>query len=80
MRFVSFVLLSVFSFAADQHSATAAADNDVRDMIQRYAADRGNLARFYTIDISRTRSDRFRKFYSDTLAELDRVPFDALTE
>ena len=70
MRPVVLAALCVCSFAADSDS--------VRDRIQRFVADSGNLERFYTVEISRTRSERFRKFYSDTLLELERIPFDSL--
>ncbi|MBI3721990.1 MAG: DUF885 family protein [Fimbriimonas ginsengisoli] len=46
--------------------------------MERYVADRGNLTRFYTIDISPAREKRMRQFYGDTLAALDRVKFESL--
>lgn len=58
--------------------AAAQPQDTMRDLIERYTADRGNLARFYAIDISPAREKRMRQFYSDNLAALGRLKFDAL--
>ncbi len=50
----------------------------MRAAIERYAADRGSLLRFYTVESSPARRARLQQFYSDWLASLSRVDFDSL--
>lgn len=57
------------------------AEGELREAIEQYAADRGNLQRFYTIPLSRTRLARRRKFEGGQLDALrarnfDTLPFD----
>src|SRR5262249_51733732 len=53
-------------------------DSDMRDVIERYVADRGSLNRFFAIPMSPSRHARFRQFYAEWLDRLQRVNFDAL--
>jgi hypothetical protein len=48
-------------------------------MIEQFSADWRSLGRTYSVTISPARMDRFEKFYSDTLSQLDAVNFDALS-
>lgn len=59
--------------------ARAAAESELREAIEEYAADRGNLQRFYTIPLSRTRLARRRKFETGALDALRRRDFAALS-
>ncbi len=62
-------------YAADYDTATS----ELRGMIEKYAADRGSLTRFYTAPLSPNRLARLRQFYGDTLVGLTDVRFDALS-
>lgn len=50
----------------------------MRELIERYDADRGGIGRFYNIGISPNRSARFKKLYDATRADLGKVPFDSI--
>jgi uncharacterized protein (DUF885 family) len=50
----------------------------VRDLIERYTADRTSLQRFYNVPGSPARNERFARFYESTLAGLGRIAFDPL--
>ena len=54
--------------------------SEMRASIERYAVDRGSLARSYTVGYSSSRRDRFKKFYSDWLANLQKLDFDSLSQ
>jgi uncharacterized protein (DUF885 family) len=54
--------------------------SEMRSSIERYAVDRGSLARSYTVSYSSARRDRFRKFYSDWLASLQKLDFDSMSQ
>jgi uncharacterized protein (DUF885 family) len=52
----------------------------MRGPIERYTVDRGTLARSYTVNYSTNRRERFRKFYSDWLATLQKLDFDSMSQ
>ncbi|HEU4712039.1 MAG TPA: DUF885 family protein [Pyrinomonadaceae bacterium] len=54
--------------------------SEMRAAIERYSVDRGSLARSYPVNVSTTRRDRFKKFYSDQLASLNAVNFDSMSQ
>lgn len=54
--------------------------SEMRSQIERYAVDRGSLGRSYTVGYSTTRRDRFKKFYSDWLASLQKLDFDSMSQ
>ncbi|HSB08441.1 MAG TPA: DUF885 family protein [Blastocatellia bacterium] len=54
--------------------------SEMRGVIERYTADRGSLARFYSVEASPTRRARMRQFYTDWLASLARLNFDAMSQ
>jgi uncharacterized protein (DUF885 family) len=67
------------SARADGHPVARPGDGaTMRAIVERFDADRGSLERFWDVDSSRARAARLRRFYDETLAELARVPFDAL--
>jgi uncharacterized protein (DUF885 family) len=50
----------------------------MRGLIERYTTDRGSLNRFYAVEISPTRRNRLKQFYTRSLAGLTSVDFDKL--
>jgi uncharacterized protein (DUF885 family) len=52
--------------------------SEMRPLIQGFAADQQSLARFYNIEDSPERRERFRKFYTDWLARLAPLKFDRM--
>lgn len=50
----------------------------LREMIETYEQDRGAYGRFYSAETSPVRRERFRRIYSDRLAELARLDFARL--
>src|SRR5688500_8896236 len=54
--------------------------SEMRAEIERYALDRGSLARSYPVSASRARRERFKKFYSDSLASLQSLNFDSMSQ
>jgi uncharacterized protein (DUF885 family) len=61
-------------------SELASLESRMRPVIERYAADRGSLLRFHTIESSPTRRAKLRRFYDDWLASLSRMDFDSLRQ
>src|SRR5262245_6929604 len=69
------------SKAANEELAdTKAIDSEMRPAIERYTVDRGSLTRSYPVAMSLSRRERFRKFYSDWLASLQKMDFDSMSE
>ncbi|HEX7331410.1 MAG TPA: DUF885 family protein [Pyrinomonadaceae bacterium] len=54
--------------------------SEMRSAIERYTVDRGSLTRSYPVAVSRTRRERFRKFYNEWLASLPSLNFDAMSQ
>jgi Bacterial protein of unknown function (DUF885) len=52
--------------------------SELRGMIERYSVDRGNLSRTYPVEISSARQARLRQFYSEWLALIGPLKFEAL--
>jgi uncharacterized protein (DUF885 family) len=57
-----------------------AGQSELRPIIESYAIDRGSLQRSYPVSISSARRERFRKFYSDELAQIQKLDFDSLSQ
>ena len=55
-------------------------ESEMRSLIERYTVDRGSLARSYPVSMSPARAARFRLFYSDWLAQLQKLNFDSMTQ
>ncbi|MCI0490131.1 MAG: DUF885 domain-containing protein [Blastocatellia bacterium] len=53
--------------------------SEVRGAIERYMIDFGSLNRFYTAPLSPTRDARLKQFYTEWLAGLERMNFDAMS-
>ena len=54
--------------------------SEMRASIERYAVDRGSLARSYPVNVSQGRRDRFKKFYGDWLESLAKLDFDSMSQ
>jgi hypothetical protein len=54
--------------------------SEMRSVIERYSADRGSLARFYSVEASSARQARMKQFYSDWLATLAKLDFDSMSQ
>src|SRR6185369_466644 len=65
--------------AADPNGGKAPV-SEMRSSIERYTVDRGSLARTYPVQYSRSRSDRFKKFYEEWLASLQSLDFDSMSQ
>jgi uncharacterized protein (DUF885 family) len=57
-----------------------AAQSEMRSVIERYTADRGSLARFFTVEASPARRARMKQFYTEWLASLAKLNFDAMSQ
>src|SRR5437879_4220754 len=55
-------------------------ESEMRSLIERYTVDRGSLTRSYPASISSARQARFSKFYSDWLAQLQKMNFDSMSQ
>src|SRR6185369_1187575 len=54
--------------------------SEMRSAIERYTVDRGSLARSYPVAVSRSRRERFKKFYDEWLASLQSLDFDSMSQ
>lgn len=54
------------------------APSEMKGMIERYAVDRGSLNRSFPVDVSPARRTRLKHFYTEWLAALERLDFDAM--
>lgn len=84
---IGVVLVTVFSFqstlpaqAAGELTDVDTSSSEMRPLIERYAADRGNLLRYYNIAGAPDRRERLQRFYSDARAALAEKNFDAMSQ
>jgi uncharacterized protein (DUF885 family) len=54
--------------------------SEMRGVIERYTADRSSLSRSYPVELSPGRQARFKRFYSDWLALIGKMDFDAMSQ
>ena len=66
--------------APGDYSELDTSSSEIRPIMERYAADRGNILRFYNITASPERRARLRKFYEETKAALAARDFDSLSQ
>ncbi|HVZ65193.1 MAG TPA: DUF885 family protein [Lacunisphaera sp.] len=52
--------------------------SELRELIERFTADRDSLTRFYSVPGSAQRRQRLRAFYEAWQAKLDAIPYDSL--
>lgn len=77
MRFVLFILFSIGSLVA--MSQPSEMPSEVYPLITQYEADRGSLERFYFVQGSPERRERFTRFYTDYLTRLQQLPFESFS-
>ena len=66
--------------ASSASAELAAAQGDLRELIERYSSDRESLARVYDMQISPVRQERFKKFDEEWLATLHKIDFAGLNQ
>src|SRR5215213_11942635 len=66
--------------AAADPNGTKAPVSEMRSAIERYTVDRGSLTRSYPVATSRSRRERFKKFYEESLASLQSLNFDSMSQ
>ncbi len=71
-------IVFVFAMAVGAFGQDSEAPSRLRQVIEHYEQDRGAYARWYSAETSPARRERFRKLYSDRLAELGRIDFARL--
>src|SRR6185369_9706585 len=54
--------------------------SEMRGVIERYTADRGSLARFFSVEASPARRARMKQFYTEWLASLAKLTFDSMSQ
>lgn len=54
--------------------------SEMRGFIERYTADRGSLARFYSVEASSARQARMKQFYTDWLGTLAKLDFNSMSQ
>ncbi|HEU5235905.1 MAG TPA: hypothetical protein VFU37_02120 [Pyrinomonadaceae bacterium] len=65
---------------ADADGVDDLAPSEMRPILERYVVDRGSLQRSYPVVSSPARRERFRKFYSEALQQLQKLNFDAMSQ
>jgi uncharacterized protein (DUF885 family) len=55
-------------------------ESEMRGAIERYTTDRASLTRSYPVSTSPARLARFKEFYNEWLAALQRMQFDSLSQ
>jgi hypothetical protein len=66
--------------STSEYSDLDTSKSEMRPVMERFSADRGNLQRFYNIAASPERRVRLRKFYDETKAALEARDFDSMSE
>jgi uncharacterized protein (DUF885 family) len=66
--------------AAAEPNGGKPAVSEMRSAIELYTVDRGSLNRSYPVAISPARRERFRKFYNEWLASLEKLDFDSMSQ
>src|ERR1043165_9054725 len=66
--------------SASDPNGSKAPVSEMRAAIERYTVDRGSLQRSYPVAVSRSRCDRFKKFYEEWLASLQSQDFDSISQ
>ncbi|MGH9657439.1 MAG: DUF885 family protein [Bryobacteraceae bacterium] len=66
------------AYQAPELAALTGASDDLREIVERYAADRGSLQRFYDVPASPATEGAMRPFYVAWRAALDRLDFNKL--
>ena len=72
------IMLACISSGATNQPQADAPRNDMREMIERFTADRDSLLRTYVLPISPARDARLTQFYNDWIAAVKKIDFDGL--
>lgn len=72
------VVLIVFSFCHSAFSQTESSVTEVYPLMVQLRADRGSLERFYFVENSPERRERFKVLYQDYLNKLEQLPFEKM--
>jgi Bacterial protein of unknown function (DUF885) len=65
------------AYVPDKDALTNFAPSELRELVERYSADRANLLRFFSVTYSPLRRERLQSFYRAWRARLDELPFDS---
>src|ERR1041384_5938363 len=65
---------------AAEPNGSKAPVSEMRAAIERYTVDRGSLQRSYPVAVSRSRRERFKKFYEEWLNSLRSQDFDSMSQ
>src|ERR1043166_9710746 len=76
----AFWIHSAVSAVPPGYSDLDTSASEIRPLMERYSADRGNILRFYNIASSPERRSRLRKFYEETKSALAAQNFEALSQ
>ena len=63
---------------AEISAMTLARSSELRELVERFEADRGELRRFYSVEGSALQVRRLREFYAAWRRRLEQMPFDGL--
>jgi hypothetical protein len=74
LLFISGILIFITTLSAQDLGVT-----EVYSLLINYSEDEGSLRRFYTITGSPERRERFKKFYADYKARLEKLPFEQMS-
>src|SRR5262249_51035133 len=55
-------------------------NSEMRPLIERFAADRGNLLRTYNVEASPARQARVKEFYTDWQGRIAKLNFDSMSQ
>lgn len=72
------VVFIVFSFCHPAFSQTESSVTEVYPLMVQLRADRGSLERFYFVENSPERRERFKVLYQDYLNKLEQLPFEKM--
>lgn len=76
---IAFVSLTFLLFAQQQVDLSLQS-SEVHNLLVNYRADYGSLNRFYFVAGSPERRERMKSFHSEYLSNLDRLPFELLSQ
>ncbi len=81
MKFLKSILyvLILVSFFKDTFAQSEPSVTEVYPLIVQFRADRGSLERFYFVQNSPERRERFKIFYKDYLNKLEQLPFESMS-
>jgi hypothetical protein len=65
-------------YVPDLAKMVTPASSELRELVERYAADRASLLQFYTVPGSLLQVRRLREFYQGWQAKLEAMPYDSL--